>query len=168
MPFNLKVLLCLVISTSVCQLGRAQAVEPATGTHHSRFELSPDMFGFDAPSTHLFFGWQRNMNSLLQIGLDGVSGFLDQGRTESWIWRLSLLGGFSAVSTVANRAFSITAHDVHHLEAARAIGASTAKMVRSDNGRDMSIWEFFLEAFNPGLEPGLYSYDKSPLTKRHT
>ena len=161
MPFKLKVLLCLIISTSACQLVCAQSVGPATGTHHPRFELSSDMLGFDAPATRLFFGWQGNMNSLLQIGLDGLSSFLDPSRPESWIWRFSLLGVFSAVSTVANRAFSITAHDVHHLEAARAIGASTAKMVRSDNGRDMSIWEFFLEAFNPGSEPGLYFYSKS-------
>ena len=161
MPFKLKMLLILIISIGASQRMGAQAVEPATGARHPRFELSSDMFGFDAPSTQLFLGWQRNMNSMLQIGLDRLSGCLDQSRPESWIWRLSLLGAFSAVSTVANRAFSITAHDVHHLEAARAIGATTAKMVRSDNGSDMSIWEFFLEAFNPGSEPGLYLYSKS-------
>ena len=34
-------------------------------------------------------------------------------------------------------------------------------LVRSDNGRDMSIGEFFLESFNPSIEAGLYYYVKN-------
>jgi hypothetical protein len=47
------------------------------------------------------------------------------------------------------------------MEAARAIGASGIGLVRSDSGQQMSIWQFFWEAFNFTTEPGLYTFSKS-------
>ena len=74
------------------------------------------------------------------------------------------LAVFSFSGFVVNRAFSLTAHDTSHMEAARAIGASSVGLVRESNGEAMGIGEFFLEAFDFTSEPGLYWYTKSGLT----
>jgi hypothetical protein len=122
-------------------------------------EMSTDMVRVDAPSTRLFLGWHRDVNALFRAGMDGAGNLLDLGGPEKKIERLALLSAFVAANAVASRAFSITAHDQAHMEAALATGASRAYLVRSsDPAQEMSVWEFLLESFNPVSEPGLYAY----------
>jgi hypothetical protein len=79
--------------------------------------------------------------------------------------RFGVLALFTGASYIVNQAFSLTAHDEGHMEAARAIGASDVSLVRSNNyAQEMSIWEFFLDAFNFTVEPGLYTYTKENAT----
>ena len=128
------------------------------------FELDSDMLRFDAPSAAFFMGWQGTMNALFAAGLDGASGVLGLNAPDRWFGRSALLAAFSGAGVVSSRAFSITAHDARHMEAARAIGSSSVGLVRSDNGQDMTIWEFFIESFNPTIEAGLYLYYKAGST----
>ena len=148
----MKVFLCLFLASCAFSRGYAQEV---SGTDHRTpvFELNTDMPAFDAPSTRLFLGWQRNVNALFQLGLDGVSGYLDPHSPDQALPRFGVLSLFTGVSLIVNGAFSLTAHDESHMEAARAIGASGVSLVREGSGEKMSIGEFFLEAFNFTSEP---------------
>ncbi|HVP18936.1 MAG TPA: hypothetical protein VMU36_08050 [Spirochaetia bacterium] len=145
--------LCLA-ACSFCDI-YAQEVP---GPERSAIELDTDMAMFAAPSTSFFLGWQRDVNALFQIGLDGLSGCF--GGHDRRLLRFGMLTLFTGASLIANRAFSLTAHDESHMEAARAIGASGVSLARETNSREMSIWEFFFESFNFTLEPGLYEYTK--------
>jgi hypothetical protein len=155
----MKVFLCLFLIACAFWKGYAQEV---SGADHNTplFELNTDMLEFDAPSTRLFLGWQRNVNAMFQLGLDGVSGYFDLHRTDRNLLRFGVLSFFTGASSIVNRAFSLTAHDESHMQAARAIGASSVSLVRDSSGQEMNIWEFFLEAFNFTSEPGLYEYSK--------
>jgi hypothetical protein len=128
-------------------------------------EMNTDMVRLDAPSTRLFLGLQDDTDALFRIGLQRTAGLLGLDRGEMRIGRLGLLAVFAGVNAVANRAFSITAHDQAHMEAALAVGAPRAWLVRSsDQSQEMSIWEFLLESFNPTTEPGLYDYQMTTQT----
>ena len=127
--------------------------------------MNTDMLRLDAPSSRLFLGLQRDLDALFRIGLEGTADLLGLGRAERAVGRFGLLAVFAGVNAVASRAFSITAHDAAHMEAALAVGASRAWMVRSsDPGQEMGIWEFLLEAFIPTREPGLYVYQMASPT----
>jgi hypothetical protein len=157
------VFLCLAgISAASARVALAEDAEasrvPVT------LELNTDMVLFSDPSSRFFLGWQHDVNALFQAGFDGVTGFFELRKTDRWLERLGVLAVFSGASLVANRAFSLTAHDASHMEAARAVGATSVGLVREDNGRPMGIGEFFLEAFNFTSEPGLYWYFKSGVT----
>src|SRR5271157_533707 len=128
-------------------------------------ELNTDMVMFASPSTRLFLGWQYDANALFQVGMDRVSDHFDLHGSGKEFPRLVVLTLFTGASYVVNQAFSLTAHDEGHMEAARAIGASDVFLVRTNNyGQEMSIWEFFLDAFNFTSEPGLYTYTKEDAT----
>ena len=142
----------------------AQESGPAQGLGTAQelgtvLELSTDMLRFDQPSSRLFLGWHRDLNAMLQAGLDGSEDLLAFHGQGKGLQRLGLLAVFAAADAVASRAFSLTAHDAAHMEAAFAIGASRAYLVHtSDPSVEMSVGEFFLEAFDPVIEPGLYTY----------
>ena len=160
-PF-LPAALCLLLGISA--LG---AQEAARDPRAHTLELGTDMLRFDQPSTRLFLGWHRDVNALFRAGLDGTTVLLDLRRPGPWIERLGLLAVFAATNAAASRAFSITAHDQAHMEAALAIGASRAYLVHtSDPSVEMGIWEFLLEAFDPTREPGLYTYVVTAPTAR--
>ena len=142
---------------------------PALGAQGpgAALELSTDMLRFDQPSTRLFLGWHRDVNALFRAGFDGAADLLDLRRPGQVMERLGLLAVFAASNAVASRAFSITAHDQAHMEAALAIGASRAYLVHSaDPSVEMGIGEFLLEAFDPAWEPGLYTYVMASPTPR--
>ena len=150
---------CLLLGTFASTNGNAQ--DTRVPDHRLLyFPLNTDMVMFDSPSTRLFLGWQRNTNTLFQIGLDSVSQYFDLHRSGQELIRFGVLTLFTGAGLIVNQAFSLTAHDESHMEAARAIGASGVSLVRSSNGQEMGIWEFFLEAFNFTSEPGLYAYSK--------
>jgi hypothetical protein len=94
---------------------------------------------FDSPPTRLFLGWQWNANALFQIGLDSVSDYFDLHRSGKELFRFGVLTLFTGAGFIVNHAFSLTAHDESHIEAARAIGASGVSLVRSSNGQEMGI-----------------------------
>jgi hypothetical protein len=155
-PGIMKVVLCLVITAF------ASAVAwPLDGPGADRrpvgFELSTEMLRFDTPTTELILGWQRDANALFQLGLDattGALGLLGPGRQ---LERAAVLAAFTAAGLVVNQAFSLTAHDERHMETARSIGSSDVYLVR-DSGEWMSLGQFFVEAFDFTMEPGLYFY----------
>lgn len=122
------------------------------------------MVRFDAPSAEFFLDWQTNTNSLLQLGFDGASELLDLRDPGKVFLRIAVLAFFTGTGAIVDQAFALTAHDARHMEAARAIGATDVGLVRSDNLQDMSIGEFFFEAFNFTAEPGLYTYTKANAT----
>lgn len=98
--------------------------------------------------------------------MDAVSESFGQGASAQKLLRAGALALFTGAGLIVNHAFSLTAHDEGHMEAATAIGASYVALVRVDNGQEMSIGEFFLEAFNFTSEPGLYLYFKDNLTSK--
>jgi hypothetical protein len=149
------VVLCAVLAACGSPGGSAQDAELRPPSRPS-FVLDTDMLRFDAPSSSFFIGWHRVMYTLGEAGLDGVTGSLHLDGPEQWPWRVGILAAFEGAETVASRAFSITAHDARHMQAARAIGASPVGLVQSDTGQDMTIWQFFIESFNPTTEAGLY------------
>jgi hypothetical protein len=157
------VFLCLA-GISAVSASEASAQDAEASRIPAALELNTDMMMFSGPSSRFFLGWQRNVNVLFQAGLDGVTGFFELRNPDRWFERLGVLAVFSGASLAANRAFSLTAHDASHMEAARTIGATSVGLVREDNGQPMGIGEFFLEAFNFTAEPGLYWYFKSGLT----
>jgi hypothetical protein len=122
-------------------------------------QLENPMLMFDAPSTRLFLGWQSAANTLLQAGLVGVSDMIHVNPAADGLLRAATLALFTGAGLIVNQAFSLTAHDQSHMEAARAIGATNIGLVRS-SGQSMSLWQFFWEAFNFTAEPGLYTYYK--------
>jgi hypothetical protein len=156
----MALLLCVFLAASAAHNGFTQVAEPHPDSHRLSFELDSDMLRFDALSASFWMDWQRTTDTLFAVGLDGASGALGLNNQDRWFGRFTLLAAFSAAGTVASRAFSITAHDARHMEAARAIGSSSVGLVRSDNGQSMTIGEFFLESFNPTIEAGLYFYTK--------
>ena len=79
--------------------------------------------------------------------------------------RIGTIAAFAGASLIVNRAFSLTAHDQSHMDAAKAIGSSRVSLVRESDGQEMSVWEFFIESFNFTSEPGLYDYVKPGLTQ---
>ena len=119
------------------------------------------MVRFDSPSASFFLDWQTNANNLFRLGLDNLSDYLDLHSQGKELARIAVLTLFTGTSYVVNQAFSLTAHDERHMEAAIGIGASSVSLVRSDNFQEMSIWEFFFEAFNFTSEPGLYAWSKA-------
>lgn len=124
------------------------------------------MVNLSSHSTRFFFGWQHGVNALMRLGLDAVSDSFGQGASAQKLLRAGALALFTGAGLIVNHAFSLTAHDEGHMEAATAIGASYVALVRVDNGQEMSIGEFFLEAFNFTSEPGLYLYFKDNLTSK--
>jgi hypothetical protein len=150
---------CVCFAVFSTQYGYAQDTQ-GPDHHESLFQLNSDMVRFDSPSPRLFFGWQRNANTLIQIGFDSASDYFDLRRSGTWALRLAFLTVFVGASCVVNQAFSLTAHDVRHMEAARATGAAGVCLVRNFDGPELSIWEFFFEAFNFTAEPGIYVYSK--------
>lgn len=158
-----KGLLCLAFAA--CALQDGNALEVMRSGSSSTFYLSTDMVNLSAPSMRLFFGWQQSVNVLFRLGLDGVSGSFGTDPSAPLL-RAGALLLFTAPGLVVDNAFSLTAHDEGHMEAARAIGASYVALVRADSLQEMSIAEFFLEAFNFTSEPGLYLYTKDNLTSK--
>ena len=146
-------ILCVILAFGASAPGFTQAASP--------LELDSDMLRFDGLSASFWMGWQDAATSLFALGLDGASGALGFRDPDRWIGRVALLAAFAGAGTVVSRAFSITAHDARHMEAARAIGSSSVGLVRSDNGQPMTIGEFFIESFNPTIEAGLYYYTKA-------
>ena len=134
---------------------------PAPSYRTAVFQLDSSMIRFDAPSTSLFLGWQSDAHALLHLGLDGVTAVIHITPAADTLLRAGTLALFSGAGLIVSQAFSLTAHDQSHMEAASAIGATDVGLVRSSNGQPMSIWEFFWEAFNFTEEPGLYTYLKS-------
>jgi hypothetical protein len=147
--------LCAVLAACGSPGSSAQdaGVQPRS---RASFLLDTDMLRFDAPSGDFFIGWHQVMYTLCEVGLDGVTDSLHLDGPDQWPWRAGILAAFSGAETVASRAFSITAHDARHMEAARAIGASPVGLVTNDTGQDMTIWQFFVGSFDPTIEAGLY------------
>jgi hypothetical protein len=168
----LKTAICLLLVVSSCSRAPAQDVVEAGKAVDARdgpggtavLELTTDMTMFASPPTSFLLGWQRNVNTLLRMGLDGVTGALDLRRSDKVLARLGVLAVFTGTSLIVNRAFSLTAHDISHMEAARAIGATSVSLVTVDTNQVMGIGEFFLAAFDFTSEAGLYSYVKNNLT----
>ena len=162
----MKATICMLIALCcVAMNGYPQnAQEPVRAT--SLFELNTAMVAFGAPSTQLILGWQADVNTLFQDGMDGVEGYFDLRHPGQELLRSGALALFTGVSLIVNRAFSLTAHDQNHMEAALAIGASSVGLVRADTFQSLSLGEFFLESFDFTSEPGLYSYVKPNATLR--
>lgn len=158
---KLVVLLAMLLFLATCASRNAFAQDTREPDHSVLFfQLSTDMVMLNAPSTRLFLGWQWNANTLFQIGLDSAIGYFDLHRSGQELFRFGVLTLFTGAGLIVNRAFSLTAHDESHMEVARAIGATRVSLVRSSDGQEMGIGEFFLEAFNFTSEPGLYLYSK--------
>jgi hypothetical protein len=152
--------MCLLCAVSPARDARAQDARPPEPERHPViFQLSSDMVMFGSPPTRLFLGWQGNVNALLQLGFDGVSDHFDLRSPGKAFYRLGVLAVFTGAGYIVNQAFSVTAHDDAHMEAARAIGASDVGLVGESGGPAMSIWEFFLYSFNFTAEAGLYTYN---------
>lgn len=165
------VVLCLLALAAAVSAAAQEGALTAAARPDARLdlELGTDMLRFDQPSSRLFLGWHRDFNALLRAGLDGSTDLLDLRGPGRGVPRLALLAVFAGADAVASRAFSITAHDAAHMEAALAIGAARAWLVRaSDQSQEMGIGEFFLEAFNPSSEPGLYTYSMPALAPAPT
>ncbi|HUI69789.1 MAG TPA: hypothetical protein VL354_04660 [Spirochaetia bacterium] len=155
----MKVLPCLILALCELPTGWAQA-SPGAERRPARFELSTEMLRFSEPSTELFLGWQRNVNSGIQVGMDALSGSLGLDQPDQQLARGGLLAVASGVSYVVNDAFSVTAHDQRHIETARANGATSAGLVVGDSNRaPLGIWLFFLKSFDFTREAGLYTYE---------
>jgi hypothetical protein len=155
----LLLITCIILAVSA----RSICAQEAQGQLHHElvFRYDSAMLMFNSPSTRLFVGWQSNANAVLQLGLEGVSGSIHFNPAADGLLRFGVLAIFSGAGLVVSQAFSLTAHDQAHMEAARAIGASGIGLLRTNNGQPMSIWEFFWESFNVTAEPGLYTYTKS-------
>jgi hypothetical protein len=149
----------LIFGIGLPLAGHAQE-SPRPGGRDRVFNLTTDMVGFGSPCTRLFIDWQSNANALFQAGFDAATSWLNRPGSRQVLTRIGTLAVFGGASFVVNQAFSLTAHDESHLEAARAIGGYGVSLLRNSDGREMSIWEFFLEAFNPTVEPGVYIYSK--------
>ena len=168
MSSRAALLLCVMLAFSVSTRGFTEAAETAPDSHRFSYELNSDMLRFDGLSAAFWMGWQAAATSLFAVGLDGASAAFGLNGPDQWFGRCALLAAFSAAGAVSSRAFSITAHDARHMEAARAIGSSSVGLVRSDNGKAMTIGEFFIESFNPAIEAGLYLYYKTGATPKET
>ncbi len=160
LPASMKVLLCIALAW--CALPRAWSeAETQAPRQPAVFELSSEMLRFSDPPTELFLDWQRDANSGLHAGLDALEAAWQLDAPDRQLERAGLLSAFTGAGLIINQAFSLTAHDVRHMEAARAIGGTNVGLV-TPAGASMSIWQFFLESFNFTGEPGLYIYDGPP------
>jgi hypothetical protein len=139
----MKPLLCLVFAAFPILGGFSQDISQPDRSP-SVFELSSDMVMFGAPSTRLFLGWQKDVNALVHLGFDALVDHADVRRSDRTLLRIATLAAFSGASLLVNRAFSLTAHDQAHMEAARAIGASQVLLVGVSDLQEMSVWEFFI------------------------
>jgi hypothetical protein len=129
--YALSLLLGVVIPVSICaqdapRLGPARLVE-----------LTSDMVVFNAPTAGMFLGWQRNANALAQFGFDAEMNVANLRRPDRPLGRLGVFALFSGASLVVNWAFSLTAHDEAHLDAARSIGATSAYLVSVSGGQSL-------------------------------
>jgi hypothetical protein len=162
---------CLFLAFVVCENVRAQD-KPALDSRGSVFQLNTDMVMFGSATASLFLGWQQNANALFQLGLDDTLDYFDLRRPGQELSRFGVLALFTGAGYIVNQAFSLTAHDERHMDTARAFGWTGVRLVRSsDTFVDMSVWEFFLGAFNFTAEPGLYTWNSSntaPLTDQAT
>jgi hypothetical protein len=154
--------ICMVLAFCASRSGYAQ---DTGGPHRPKLplQLNTDMVMFSSPSTRLFLGWQEDTNALLQLGLDGILDCADLRRPGKELLRAGALALFTGAGYIVNQAFSLTAHDESHMEAARAIGATSVTLLSNSSGQEMNIFEFFLEAFNFTVEPAIYTYFKKSL-----
>ena len=149
-------LVCFLLAT--CALDNGFPPAGAAEGSPAVLEISTDMLQLQEPRTELVLGWQQDINAGFHLGLDAVTrGFALEG-PDRLPQRAAALAAFSGVSLIVNQAFSLTAHDERHMEAARAIGSSDVSLV-SNSGKPMSLGLFFLQAFDFTAEPGLYTYD---------
>jgi hypothetical protein len=155
---NLWILLAAGLSLAALVTPPCSAEDARGSGQETVFLLTTNMVMFDSPTTRLFLDWQWNANALFRLGLDSVTDVFNLHDPDQKLLRLGTLALFTGAGLIVNRAFSLTAHDENHMEAARSIGASNVTLVRQSSGQEMGIGEFFLEAFNFTSEPGLYSY----------
>jgi hypothetical protein len=150
---------------AACAAANGYADDARSSNHRGAlFQVSTDMVMFGSPSTSLFLGWQQDANALLRVGLDGVADHFDLLGPGSELSRFFTLAAFAGAGYVVNQAFSLTAHDERHMDAARALGATGVTLVRIDSGQEMTVWQFLLEAFS-FTEPGLYAYSLASPTQ---
>lgn len=116
------------------------------------------MLGFADPTSPLLMGWQANVNSAIGMALDGVTDAVHLRKTGQPVERAGLLLLFSGVSAFVNRPFSLTAHELRHMETARSIGASHVAIVEPGTANEISVGQFFLRSFVSASDPGLYEY----------
>ncbi|HET6451266.1 MAG TPA: hypothetical protein VFI08_08140 [Spirochaetia bacterium] len=119
-------------------------------------EISIDMVELADPTTETFLAWQRDINAGFLLGLDGATKAFALEGPGRILERALLFSLLTDASLIVNQAFSLTAHDSRHMEAARAIGSPSVYLVSNATGQRMGIWQFFLEAFNFTAEPALY------------
>jgi hypothetical protein len=154
--------ICAVFVFCAFDKGYAQGAPGQDRPSHS-LRVDTDMAMFCSPSTRFFLGWQEDADALFQWGLDGILDRSDLRRPGKELFRVGALALLAGTGYVVSQAFSLTAHDESHMEAARAIGASSVSL-QSNDGQEMSVWQFFWEAFNFTVEPGIYLYFKENLT----
>jgi len=144
----------------------ANAAETPLSGQKSRtlFELNSDMIMFANPTSKLVTGWQNNFNALLQTGFDAGCDVLDLKDSGRKLERTGYLLVFMGVSIFFNNGFSLTAHDLAHMETARAIGGSNIKLTKHESSAEISVLYFFLNSFGYGSEPGEYNYIKNNQT----
>lgn len=147
-------------SASICAAETAAGNIPGAVT----FELNTDMFRIASPTSRMFMAYQMDVNALVQKGFNLSFLYLGFNSEEQVMGRTGLLLLFSSASIFLNRGFSLTVHDLSHLESARSIGASEAYLKDRVTGRRMSIADFFMKSFFMREEPGLYYYSKNNLT----
>lgn len=157
--------LCIVVGVFHGEKVAAQQ-NPPTQRVPARFVVTGDMVNFASPSSYMFIGWMTNANCLIQIGFDATSNILRLQRPERYLSRVGVAALFGSVSLLVDRAFSLTAHDAAHMDAARSIGSTYVALVTPNAEAEMSIWDFLLYSFDPTREPGLYLYEKPHLTYR--
>lgn len=154
---------CLLLGACSTAPGHAGGF-PSSDHRGALLQVSTDMLMVSAPSTSLFLGWQQGANALFRAGLDGVASSFDLLGPGKEVSRFFTLAVFAGASLVVNQAFSLTAHDEGHIDTARSLGATGVSLVRIDNGQEMAVWQFLLEAFS-FTERALYTYSLSSPTQ---
>ena len=129
---------CLLAAALAPGNGCAQEA-PGPAHRNLIFPIDTSMVMFGSPTTRFFLGWQQDANAAFQLGLDGVVSWLDLWGPHKELQRFAVLAVFSGAGLIVNQAFSLTAHDESHLEAARAIGATNVMLVRSSDNQQMGI-----------------------------
>jgi hypothetical protein len=155
----------LLLATALVPMG-GWSQDAMTAPARLPLTLGTDMVSFMQPSSRFFIGWQDNAIGGLQRGFDAVNDLYRPRGLPGALYRVGVLGVFSAAGLLVGQAFSLTAHDAAHMEAARAIGATNVGLVRATDMAPMDIWEFFLASFNFTEEPGLYTWSKGTATAR--
>ena len=119
--------------------------------------IDSDMLQLHDPSSRTFRAWQRNSNSAMAIAAENSAEALSLSQPDRKLQRTAHFAIVNGAGLWVNHAFSLTAHDLGHMERAKSIGAKDVRLIRSDSGREISVYRFFMESFISAL-PALYTY----------